>query len=216
MLAVIFILGIVNMPKSIGAKLKLIEDYHFPDKIFTQLQQKYPHLDESEIDQIINGLRAYFSICAMAQSNFVSMPSKAVDEAWHEFILFTKNYNQFCNEIFGHFLHHIPAEAMTTKTQAQKGIKIAWKLSCERENINVFDPEKLPILFAIDTMLNIGDGFYYTTDFADKNKYYASNIGCSGMLLASSGSSDSDASDGGASDGGASCGSGCGGGCGGG
>lgn len=36
-------------------------------------------------------------------------PSQQVDLAWHEFILFTKLYSEFCNAHFGRFIHHYPA-----------------------------------------------------------------------------------------------------------
>jgi hypothetical protein len=35
-------------------------------------------------------------------------PSKAVDLAWHEFILFTRDYTEFCHQYFGCFVHHVP------------------------------------------------------------------------------------------------------------
>ena len=35
-------------------------------------------------------------------------PTLAIDEAWHEFILFTRDYQEFCSECFGKFLHHQP------------------------------------------------------------------------------------------------------------
>ncbi|MEZ0209036.1 MAG: hypothetical protein ACAH17_02575 [Candidatus Paceibacterota bacterium] len=35
-------------------------------------------------------------------------PSKEVDEAWHEFILFTRDYAGFCYQHFGLFIHHAP------------------------------------------------------------------------------------------------------------
>ncbi len=34
--------------------------------------------------------------------------SGQVDEAWHHFILFTKDYAEFCYAHFGHFIHHQP------------------------------------------------------------------------------------------------------------
>ena len=36
------------------------------------------------------------------------MPSKAVDEAWHEMILITREYTYFCERAFGRYLHHNP------------------------------------------------------------------------------------------------------------
>lgn len=35
-------------------------------------------------------------------------PSQPVDLVWHELILFTKYYAEFCEENFGRFLHHLP------------------------------------------------------------------------------------------------------------
>ena len=35
-------------------------------------------------------------------------PSVPVDLAWHEFILCTRMYSDFCERLFGRFLHHQP------------------------------------------------------------------------------------------------------------
>ncbi|MFY0675119.1 MAG: hypothetical protein JXQ87_17120 [Bacteroidia bacterium] len=35
-------------------------------------------------------------------------PSLVVDNAWHEFILFTRLYHKFCDEHFGRYVHHSP------------------------------------------------------------------------------------------------------------
>ena len=35
-------------------------------------------------------------------------PGFCVDEVWHDHILHTKNYTDFCNKMFGEYLHHIP------------------------------------------------------------------------------------------------------------
>lgn len=32
----------------------------------------------------------------------------AIDEAWHHFILFTQDYDEFCKKHFGKFIHHVP------------------------------------------------------------------------------------------------------------
>ena len=36
-------------------------------------------------------------------------PAPDVDEVWHTHILFTQEYMQACNAIFGSYLHHTPA-----------------------------------------------------------------------------------------------------------
>lgn len=32
----------------------------------------------------------------------------AVDELWHTFVIFTRDYAAFCEAVAGHFLHHVP------------------------------------------------------------------------------------------------------------
>lgn len=36
------------------------------------------------------------------------VPSSRIDEGWHTFILFTKDYDTFCHQFFGQFIHHRP------------------------------------------------------------------------------------------------------------
>ncbi|MED7788891.1 hypothetical protein AB8E56_07525 [Francisella sp. 19X1-34] len=33
---------------------------------------------------------------------------REIDDMWHTYILFTKDYEKFCKENFGYFIHHIP------------------------------------------------------------------------------------------------------------
>ena len=35
-------------------------------------------------------------------------PSPQIDECWHEFILFMRDYESFCMEFFGRVLYHVP------------------------------------------------------------------------------------------------------------
>ena len=37
-------------------------------------------------------------------------PSRVVDLAWHELILFTADYERFCQHHYGRFLHHRPGD----------------------------------------------------------------------------------------------------------
>ncbi len=163
-----------------------IAGYLFPEKVRRRLKETYPHLSEQDVGHVLDGLRDYFQICSVAGRRMVSMPSQAVDVAWHEFILFTQAYERFCKRGVGRFVHHTPAEAMGSPTSAQKGIRHAWRLACRREAINPAKPDRLPRLFAIDASLGIPDGFNYTlnctgprTVGAAGASYCASHIGCS-------------------------------------
>lgn len=46
----------------------------------------------------------FLDICAVQAST----PSILIDYAWHELILFTRCYQEFCNHFYGKFIHHSP------------------------------------------------------------------------------------------------------------
>ena len=184
---------------------KYIDSYTFPNKINEMIVKEYPHLTNNDVALVIKGLKEYFIVCHREKEQTVAMPSQVIDVAWHEFILFTKKYNDFCKKSLGKFLHHTPAEAMKSQISAQNGIKLAWKIACQRESINPTNPSKLPLLFAIDGILKIPDGFKYSLNCNSINSsgdggYCASHIACSS------------GGDGSSSCGASSCSSGCGGG----
>ena len=190
-----------------------IDAFPYRKTLDRRLIAKHPALTPEQREQVFAGLREYFHLCNDAGRNMVAMPSQVVDDAWHEFILFTRQYRRFCDRAFGRFLHHTPAEAMASPTVAQDGIKRAWRLACAREGIDPKTPSRLPLLFAIDGVLGIANGFRYQLDCMATGKaaagttggdFCASHIGCSSGCSGDSGSSDGDG------------GSGCGGGCGGG
>jgi len=46
------------------------------------------------------------------------VPSNYVDEAWHNFILYTKEYHAWCFKHFGRFIHHVPENEDVVEEQA--------------------------------------------------------------------------------------------------
>ena len=165
------------------SRLNYIKNYSFHNAIEKKLSEKHPHLNKNQLQLVFRGLRDYFWMNNKAQHRMVAMPSQVVDDAWHEFILFTRNYQTFCQRALGRYLHHTPSEAMKRPTIAQDGIKRAWRLACANENINPASAHKLPLIFAIDTLLNIPNGFRYSLNCRDTNSpagdYCAGHIGCS-------------------------------------
>lgn len=188
-----------------ASQLRYIDAYRFHPAIRQKLKIKHPALSDAQLDNVFQGLRDYFYICNRAKRRMVAMPSQIVDDAWHEFILFTRSYDRFCNKAYGRFLHHTPAEAMTSPTSAQDGIKRAWRLACLKEKIPPKTPSRLPLLFALDTQLGIANGFMYSLNCIPGSRdYCASHIGCGGGCSTGCGS------------GGCNSDGGCSGGCGGG
>lgn len=85
---------------------------------------------------------------------------------------------------------------MRSPTHAQEGIKRAWRLACAHEKINPSTPKHLPLIFSIDSLLNIEDGFKYAIDCKSPSTksdgsgvgYCAGHIGCAGGCAGDSGS----------------------------
>lgn len=194
-----------------------IDTYPYQGILDKRLAARRPELSAEQRVETLLALTDYFHLCRRAGRRMVSMPSQAADDAWHEFILFTRYYDKFCRAAFGRFLHHTPAEAMRSPTQASDGLKRAWRLACFHEGIDPKKPDRLPRLFALDAKLGIAGGFVYQLDCLAANGGAAGSDFCASHIGCGSGSSGCGGSSGcsGDSDGGGDGGSGCGGGCGG-
>lgn len=141
-----------------------IRNNDFPNGLFVKVRGKYPHLSQRDCELVSHGLRQFFLAHLKSGRRFVAMPSQAVDELWHEFILHTQSYDRFCRKAFGRFLHHSPAVILTSDRQKNTGLRRCWWFACKEENINPKAPSRLPLLFALDAKLNIADGFRYVPD----------------------------------------------------
>jgi hypothetical protein len=154
--------------------------YQFPAGMVHRLRRHHPQLTRAQVDAVLGGLRDWFCIAQMAGHRPLSMPSRVVDDAWHELIIDTRAYREFCNAALGRDFDHVPAESMRSPVHAQAGIRRAWRLACELERIERHQPARLPRLFALDAQLAIPGGFVYALDCADGRlaPYCTSAIGC--------------------------------------
>lgn len=207
----------------LATRAEFIRGYTLPPGLFDKLRKKHPQLSLKDCQLIAQGLRQFFLAYLKSGRQFVAMPSQGVDDLWHEFILYTKNYDAFCNKAFGRFLHHTPAIVLSADRQDNTGLRRVWWYTCREENIDPKHPTRLPLLFAIDGKLGIAGGFVYTADCGALQRKTADggSVHCGADFGDSSadGSTDGfgDSSSGsGAGDSGSDSGGGCGGGCGGG
>lgn len=59
-------------------------------------------------------LGQFLFVCATAKHS--CSPSIAIDAAWHEFLVFSKEYYNFCQQYFGTVIHHRPTEVMMNES----------------------------------------------------------------------------------------------------
>jgi hypothetical protein len=208
-----------------------IDAFEFPPGYTAKLAAALPDLDPARHDEVIAGLRQFFQVCRIADGTLVGMPSRAVDEAWHCLILFTRDYARLCDGAFKRFLHHTP-EAGIAGPDMQVANTRAWAIACQVEDMDPRAPERAPLLFRIDADLGLA-GAPQTLGLSDaidrdlpalsarldgKKTRGAASTGCAAVVGDAGGASCGASGCGGASCGGGSCGGGScgGGGCGGG
>ena len=172
----------------------LLKHHVFPEICYSEVQHRYPHLTANQVALAFEQLRLYFEVYLVYSSpsstRQVAMPSKLVDTCWHAFICETREYQAFCESIFGGFLHHgskvntnFPLLAISVEDlkhgddldlseeiQAQRAFDFKNQLAAARiyhwaANICMqeehADLVQVPLLFSIDQELNIEDGYIY-------------------------------------------------------
>ena len=202
---------------------RCVREARLPTFLAEKLMAKHPELTRREAELVLHGLRQFFLAHLRSGFKFVAMPSRVVDDAWHEFILHTRGYQAWCAVAFGKLLHHTPAEVLGRNPQRNDGLRRTWYWACKEEGINPRQPSRLPLLFALDKKLGIADGFSYVPDCRDINRQGGSGVYCgTGFVESGSGGADGDpggfggsepsaSGDGGSGDGGGDGGGGCGG-----
>jgi len=104
---------------------------------------------------IDTGLRQWLRCCAaaMRDGQVIGMPSHAVDEAWHGFILCTARYAAFCDKAYGRFLHHHPeggapaGAPMDSLDEQLRRTVIAWSM--------VAKPDEQCVLWDLDGRVGV-------------------------------------------------------------
>ncbi|MEO8390962.1 hypothetical protein [Polaromonas sp.] len=209
---------------------RLVREAPLPQFLRQKLLASYPQLSLRDAELVERGLRQFFIACQRSNKRFVAMPSQVVDSMWHEFILHTSAYRQWCDLVIGRFIDHVPAEVLGRNKSTNDGLRRAWFWACRDESINPKKPSRLPLLFALDAKFAIAGGFVYLADCkgvrrddGQAHTYCGESFSdggysgdADGFGGSDSSSSNSDGSSSGGSDGSSGCGSSCGSGCGGG
>jgi hypothetical protein len=134
-----------------AGRRRFIESYEFSPALHRKLREELGGAREADI--ALEGLRAWYLACLYAGCSLIGMPSKAVDQAWHEMILMTRDYTEFCDRAFGRYLHHTPDSTLS--------ISMGELL---KETLRVVDDNALPMtLFTTDADAGLADGNTYSS-----------------------------------------------------
>jgi hypothetical protein len=132
-----------------------IEGYAFPRALGDRIRERAEvELTDAQVALVLEGLRSWFLACLHADGKTLGMPSHAVDAAWHEFILLTREYQSFCEEAFGYYLHHSPEETLAEPMPAALRETLLWS----ERHPGAVGIAGVPLLFALDAELGYPGG----------------------------------------------------------
>ena len=99
--------GPVDMPTAefdpVNLSSRLLEDNAI---LFSKISAAL-NCEESEVPTALGEVIRFMYLANLNDDGMLT-PSVVVDLAWHEFILCTRAYAQFCSSQFGEFIHHAP------------------------------------------------------------------------------------------------------------
>jgi hypothetical protein len=78
-------------------------------RLTVQLINEHDAMTGDEAVRIVDQAIAFLKTCVDNPGTHLR-PSKRVDLGWHQFILNTKDYAEFCDRVAGYFIHHVPDE----------------------------------------------------------------------------------------------------------
>lgn len=78
--------------------------YQF-EPLLHRMVDKYGWTTERAAD-VFEDLKQFLYLATIAKGTLA--PSEAIDDMWHNFILFTRDYHDFCNRVAGMLIHHRP------------------------------------------------------------------------------------------------------------
>lgn len=86
--------------------IEKVMDYPIP-QVIARYRKDYK-ISEEDAKNHERELKRFFILAAKYPEENFEMFSADVDNLWHTFLLFTKEYQKFCDEMFGTFIHHNP------------------------------------------------------------------------------------------------------------
>ena len=91
-------------------RLQSIDDEDFSDiasKVIDDLEELGKGITGEELHSRLFGLKQYYAIVLLDPYNSHAV-SVEVDKCWHTHLLHTHQYQNFCHNLMGAFIHHIP------------------------------------------------------------------------------------------------------------
>jgi hypothetical protein len=145
-------------------RLTFIDTYQFPTGVRQRFAHQHETLSADDVRAVETAMRQWFRLAARHPRTTLSMPSLVADHMWHELVLHTRDYAEFCEAAFGRFLHHTPEPAMNAKAATDnRSTDLARTFRLAQQDAD-HATGQLPLLFRLDMELGISGGARYLAD----------------------------------------------------
>lgn len=94
--------------QSMPSKERLSEIMAYQNSLLIRRYSVNEGVDEKIAVRHFQELKKFLVVCSLNTGGQRITPSRKLDEVWHTFILFTKDYREFCNRYFGKMIDHKP------------------------------------------------------------------------------------------------------------
>ena len=108
---------LLNGVRELPCALENVLEYRNP--VLAQRFQQKLGISQEVAEQLFEDTKKFLYLCAASEKPI--SPNKTLDFGWHEFILFTEDYTDFCQKYFGHFIHHRPRHPNDPPTKREGG-----------------------------------------------------------------------------------------------
>lgn len=113
--------------EDLGVNLRLANRRLVDDRLWNRLVNriiKDEQLDRQFAERIMDQALGFLQLCAVEPDEAYG-PSPLVDIGWHTFILYTREYAEFCNRVAGFFIHHVPTDNESEGSSLGHGLETA-------------------------------------------------------------------------------------------
>lgn len=156
------------------------ENFKLSDSVKNKFKAKYPGITDLEVDLVWRALKSFLDLVAQdshernsgiffkfkskKKAKVFSMTSVIVDDLWHEFILDTRNYMNYCNKFCGGYIHHHPGTVKFETDFRNKRVEdevIATFLALLENMDDKNHINSIPLMFVVDEYLELNGGFRF-------------------------------------------------------
>ncbi len=168
----VFVIGFFSV-YLLKKKNRKRKSYRPSQIVIEKFKKKYPGISDGEVELVWQALYSFFELIRKKRKNDSKfeayMTSVIVDDLWHEMILDTRNYINFCKSFYGGYIHHRPGTVTFETDFTNKEVNLETvKTYCALREMNAELYNGLPLLLSVDEALGLKNGFKYNVDLLNK------------------------------------------------